>query len=904
MYPLIRAAAYEIDPAYGPWTEDHHVLRFGDSLQTHLMDLYRTRSRRRRQDVQQQVTLPIRGLNSLLRAAAPGVVAIGRGAAADPDLPWIHALESVPADVVVPLLATWVTGWSRGYEDDEDSETQEELLDVSDLIEAELPHWLVESVDLGATTTSAAGTAEPSRRLFSMLPEWIAARLATREFRVGSSRLAFRIASRDQGAEMVSWPPQRYVSGRQTSYYSARITITVQTVPFTGSFRIHVATGIRRWATGAEARPQRLRGATVFLDAPLPWLDGDGRTNRLIENSIGYHLRLGRTAWRRHSIVDLLPELDVMHAYPAPEDLLASPERWINGREGIAAGIVYSTAMGKHRVKAGLMPLERAELDAWVEEGLRPMLRRVPDLQRVTRLTRPVLLPGPGSIKDETKRAEVDERRCRARRETLTASLAGDPLEIEILWQSTEVLNELVASLPRLLGLPPAVKSGRSGWRWQFEGLDIRLQAKKLGRLGEGMKLPKSNKGSRATALASAISIRRAAVAKRLGRSSGAVALAIVEIGGESRFSASGSDPKHALRLGCADTGRVSQFINIPEDSSTDTAHRSKWTWLDALRQLGAVVPPECKAGPTIPKDLQYVALWLVRHTGKGPTWRSARRLVALRVRPQDKTHPVCGWDDVRQEWVPYPQLLLALARDGAPVRDEDVAFGPQPSAAFRFRTEREWQDDSERRIRTMLFGLRGRPTLLLASTGNLRQCWPRLGNAFVAKDMLSFGGGPDQRLATYGQDLRFVLARDDNGRDEVPEWYAHDGEGEVGFGAGVWGLTEADSRVFASTTDKPPTSGQAKGVRKLLSTETSRVRPTVNGWNPRYLELTVLGCLSEKALADVGREGDTPDNPVDWAALVHQLRLHNDYAPLARPLPLHLARLAGQYVLPLARIE
>ncbi|WP_411113036.1 hypothetical protein [Streptomyces sp. 029-5] len=30
-------------------------------------------------------------------------------------------------------------------------------------------------------------------------------------------------------------------------------------------------------------------------------------------------------------------------------------------------------------------------------------------------------------------------------------------------------------------------------------------------------------------------------------------------------------------------------------------------------------------------------------------------------------------------------------------------------------------------------------------------------------------------------------------------------------------------------------------------------------------------------------------------------MRYHDDSPPLARPLPLHLARLAGQYVLPVA---
>lgn len=37
------------------------------------------------------------------------------------------------------------------------------------------------------------------------------------------------------------------------------------------------------------------------------------------------------------------------------------------------------------------------------------------------------------------------------------------------------------------------------------------------------------------------------------------------------------------------------------------------------------------------------------------------------------------------------------------------------------------------------------------------------------------------------------------------------------------------------------------------------------------------------------------------FAAAAHQLRLHDEYHPLSRPLPLQLAKLAAEYFLPLA---
>jgi hypothetical protein len=258
-------------------------------------------------------------------------------------------------------------------EDDTEGADLEERLRSDDPGEAvQLPHWEAESVDLAETVTSAGGTAEPAARLYSLLPEWVAFRLAARTFRTGGTTLHFRVESSGNGARLASWPPQRYERRGQTWYYSACLNITVHTVPFAPRFRVHVSTQVRRWATQLDVRPHQLGGTTVLLDAPLPWPGGPDRGHRLMVNTLGYDRRLKELAWRHYSPAPLVPELDIVRNYPQPEALFSHPERWINGSGDVAAGIVYHPSIGPHEVGPGLMPQERADLDAWVEEGCAP----------------------------------------------------------------------------------------------------------------------------------------------------------------------------------------------------------------------------------------------------------------------------------------------------------------------------------------------------------------------------------------------------------------------------------------------------------------------------------------------------------------------------------------------------
>lgn len=895
MYDLIRTCAYEPDPSSGPWTEQYRVIGFPAEWRTEFMDLYRRRWRHRGQPL----GLPVKRLNALLRATAPGLVATGRGAGSSSEVPWFYASEEMPAELVAPLLASWVITLPPDTDSapEQAAERHAALDRALALIDQHSPRWRHESVDLAAAEPSEGGTAQLDRWLYHLLPEWVGARLSARPLRLDGVNLSFRRVTRDQGVELVSWPPRKYVRAKRTWYYSALATVTVQTVPFATRFRVHVSYGIRRWETGSPVRLPEGRGATVLLDAPLPWPGARAPRSRLAVNSLAFDRGLGALSWARHSLVEMLPQLDILRAYPKPSELVVEAAEWLDGRDGVAAGIVHSTAMDDHRVGTGLMPLEHSLLDRWVEDALRPFLRRVPDYERAQQKRRPILLPT-STTKDPKRLEQRARQRVGARRAAVRAALDGQPLQVDVLWQTDETRDAMIRALCEWLGLPASTGTADGEYEWRLGDLSVNMRVRSLESLGAPLEIIRKPGWSRAQVLAEAIRERSARTAVRLGPVSGMAGLALVETLGPGRFrKRPDSDPKVALRHGCAEAGRVSQFIVVPEDAEGPLAMRVGSAVADGMRQLGAVVPPEQQLDEKLPDDLQYLSLWHVRRQANGPTRQATERLVALRIRPNDPVHPVRGWDDTCKEWVPYPRLLLALAADTA--RAE-----PRPGQVVRRGDDQP--DKVERQIRSLLFQVRDRPTLILANSGNLRAAWPGLGNSHLVKDMIAFRGEEPVRLALHGADLRMVLLRDTNSRDETPQWYAPaDGDDEPpGISSGLWAARDAelDNRVFLSTVGKPATAGAVRrDLRKLVPDKDWPHAPAARAWNPQALELTVVGCLSKSALAAAGRADTSPERPSVIAAATHQLRFHDEYDPLSRPLPLHLGKRSEEYVLPLA---
>jgi hypothetical protein len=144
---------------------------------------------------------------------------------------------------------------------------------------------------------------------------------------------------------------------------------------------------------------------------------------------------------------------------------------------------------------------------------------------------------------------------------------------------------------------------------------------------------------------------------------------------------------------------------------------------------------------------------------------------------------------------------------------------------------------------------------------------------------------------------------RTGQGRETAQWWGVNPKDGPNGIPAHLWvprqGEEAGSGRVFWSTTPKPVQfRDSAVAADKLSGRPLARGKRvgelTVDtdkpAWNPTLVELAVLGCHEA--------DGDVPEA---LALVAHHLRQPPDYPEaLSLPLPMHLAGLTQQYVLPL----
>jgi hypothetical protein len=234
--------------------------------------------------------------------------------------------------------------------------------------------------------------------------------------------------------------------------------------------------------------------------------------------------------------------------------------------------------------------------------------------------------------------------------------------------------------------------------------------------------------------------------------------------------------------------------------------------------------------------------------------------------------------DDVRAfapgfaDWLPYGQALLSLA--GLDVFER------------RGRNEGQAMQFIEQTLRQHVLPMGN--VLLLTDAQNLRGTWKWLQNGQLRRDHLRLGVAPPVPIDRW-PGVRHVQVRTaDDG--ETPECFGEQPDTQ-GFPKGLWRM---DERVFASTAGKPATHQHMLGNLSKLHPWRSAKReyppkPDAYVWNPSLVELTVAA-----------KQPD--DDPARWAAIAHELRFiaaHYDEA-LVHPLPLHLADLMEEYVLPM----
>ncbi len=859
--------------------------------------------------------VPTAAVNQLMRATAPEIVTVDSTARFGSENPWLYCQDPYPIAVTNLYIATWLKNLPR---DADDPEAAALMMNCFRDLDTAALSWQRGRVDLLQQRVSPGGTALPAPHVYRLLPDVLAERIVRQgRYEHHGRQLSFRqVAGRtgargqgSGGAELMSNVIE-HVRGRRgggdskPTYYAATLRITVRTVPFSSVPRVHLTAGVRRFVTGKVYMPYG-KGVSAYL-LPDDSLVHDGPQPQRFAVAM-LEWQNGTTDWRQGGAAGMLAGISALDALPSPDRLVKEADHWIHGRDGIRIAIGHQAAMGRHTIGTGLMPSERRRLIEWAEQAIAPEFVAVPKLERsayarppMKQLRKLPSIPKDMEEKEPEERAVIIDRRelnaahnAQVLRARLSEALEGEDLVAVVLHQDDVIRDRMIEAAETGLGLSGHRREqGPDTWVWEAAELTVRLHALPLGALGAplgGDDVPRRGQEHDKAIEERRIGVARAMAALR--EAAPGVRLAFVELDGQDAFrhAKRRADPKHAIRLSCADAGLVTQFIRPPdpdaepEEALADAGMRAAAAWSDGLRQTGMRLVPQHSLGDAlIPMNLNQVTFHLVERRLDGPTGKQQFTPIALLIRPGATC--VLGRSADMHAWVPYPELLRSLT--GRVEGRKNSAEQSALMAAF---------------VKKTLAQLRSTPTLVLVHGQDVRKRWPWLKNDGLERDRLGLDGGPTQRIGLYGKQLRVVRVADGS-RDETPQCWAEREESEPGLrgqqrggiAKGLWrSAVQGDSgRVFYSTADKPSTqtkltNDDAKLTPHVNAAGKNAHRPMTNAWNPAPLELTAA-CL---------QPGDDAEA---WASYVHQQRFCEDYRDaLGLPLILHLAQLADHYALP-----
>ncbi|BEL01831.1 hypothetical protein Q0Z83_000220 [Actinoplanes sichuanensis] len=729
--------------------------------------------------------------------------------------------------------------------------------------------------------------------VFRLLPDLLAAQLVgDNGFSVDHGGVAtsrFQRITTTNGAELVSWPPHYHPRRKRRWPWSYVIGLTVQTYPDNPQPHLFVTIGLRRYASGKIFLKNYKRALSVAVKAPAPWYDGHlppvfARSSMKWRPG-AYGKKDGFWDWT-DDIVAVLQRYHAQMQLPSPADLANDALRQIpelpQYEAGFETAVFYRTGFrDKHPVGDGVSAHDRWRIFEALRDALTPHLQAVKLTDRVPHVSTP---PRPPAKKDGV-RIDADK----------VAAAIGRNITFEIWWQTTTIRDETLAQLSSVLQMPPLTPGPEPDtWNTENHALRVTARARTLAdrdlaqKLNTDPKIIKKADRIRAAATNRISNIRDWLFQQPATEPT----FTMVELDDGDAFTDE-DDPKFATRIGAGRTHRNTQFLTpyTTAEKNKDRRIRIEQCLRELFVRHAGLPARPLKLGldhETLPATTRVVGLWLVRKNS-----------------PQNTAYPIAVCCDPRQPvvkvrlpgdrtWLPMHQAQLRLST----LHGDEALMTPKQVTAFI--------DD----LLEQLNSLNG-PTLLISHAQNLRSNWYNTSNGRLRLDELSTS---DIHVpATRYPNIRFVRVRT-NLNKETSQHFAYaerkeqDPEGKlttiktIGLSAGLWRPDSTNSRLFFSTPDKPVTASKTspRGSRLELRVKKVKDRPDefvldigAEVWNPQLVEYFVAAL-------------QPGDNPAPWAAAAHQYRYaaaHYD-DPTVLPLPLHLARKAGEYLFPAYQLD
>jgi hypothetical protein len=270
-------------------------------------------------------------------------------------------------------------------------------------------------------------------------------------------------------------------------------------------------------------------------------------------------------------------------------------------------------------------------------------------------------------------------------------------------------------------------------------------------------------------------------------------------------------DPKRALRLGMAYTGRVTKFATgaLHADQSSKPQGRSRLTpeellrercdnaVLEGLRQMGylpgpvTVTPPD---GTQLPEPMVVAGVRMLRLTRKTTHNRIYLPVVTIFA---TNIPGVYAWlPDGKMGVRPFHEALTDITF----MKDKEVSKFKQEDMLVRL----------ERFLTSELPRQFGTDIVILAEAQNMCWLWPGLQNGEMPRDAIRFRKG-GEAVPLEQLDTRFRLIRvRTSERYETPQWYTENAEPGRDYASGLFRDPDAP-RTFFNIATKPNTQAQAR---------------------------------------------------------------------------------------------
>lgn len=334
-----------------------------------------------------------------------------------------------------------------------------------------------------------------------------------------------------------------------------------------------------------------------------------------------------------------------------------------------------------------------------------------------------------------------------------------------------------------------------------------------------------------------------------------------------------GGDPKRALRIAFAKTGRLTQFIE-PEDSKDGPEIRARVAVRDLMRQLGFVPEPARNSRGI---DISIPAIGLkVYNSGNG----KARASFPYCVRQDMRSGAVTVYCPLLPDGsLPYWRALIEFARLSG-------------SEGFPDSCKRANGMALKRMLHGIVRATGDRPELLLVNSyGRIRQrdWWPGISDSGLESGPLSYGPtGYEEPLDLAGSKLRILRIRSGlNG--EVPDWFTD----EVAAGG-------ADDGTVPNRRDK---QGLFKmdGYFLALAPRPGDAQYKWSARGSKYDSPTAAFCektINEYCLLSPGGEAEALAS-VKYAEALRgcMVQLYKNDMRVNLPAPLHLAEQVEEYI-------